>query len=83
MGKLKMNFNVYVEDWIGQQLEQSVQATGKSRNAIIREAIQLWLDQQKKSQWPSEILDFMGVEDAIVFESYRDELTPPNEQELF
>lgn len=74
-----MNFNVYVEDTLGQQLEKSAQVTGKSRNAIIREAIQLWLDKQQKSQWSEEILNFTGEPDSIVFESYRDELLPPSE----
>ena len=78
-----MNFNVYIEDLLGKELEESVQTSGKSRNTIIREAIQLWLEQQRKSQWPQSILDFQGVEDSITFESYRDELLSPREPDIF
>ena len=38
-----MNFNVYIEDLLGNQLEESVKISGKSQNKIIKEAIQLWL----------------------------------------
>lgn len=78
-----MDFNVYIEDLLDDQLEESVKASGKSRNEIIREAIQLWLEKQKKSQWPQSILDWQGVSDSINFESYRDELLPPSESEIF
>ncbi len=78
-----MNFNIYIEDSLGNQLEESVKASGKSRNEIIKEAIQLWLERQKKSQWPQSILDWQGVSDSINFESYRDELLPPCESDMF
>lgn len=34
-------------------------------------------------QWPESILSYQGVPDFPAFESYRDELLPPHEQELF
>lgn len=78
-----MNFNVYVEDTLGKELEAIAHATGKSRNALIREAIQLWLSQHKKSQWSKAILEFKGVEDSVSFEDYRDELLPPSKTDIF
>ncbi|MFG6094653.1 hypothetical protein SPB21_05360 [Leptothoe sp. ISB3NOV94-8A] len=34
-------------------------------------------------QWPDTILSFSGVPDFPAFESYRSELLPPRESELF
>ncbi|HIK10175.1 MAG TPA: hypothetical protein IGS52_07900 [Oscillatoriaceae cyanobacterium M33_DOE_052] len=34
-------------------------------------------------QWSEAILSYQGVPDFPAFESYRDELLPPSEQELF
>lgn len=36
----------------------------------------------KSSQWPEIIMQHTGVQESIIFESYRDELIPPNEIEL-
>ncbi len=35
------------------------------------------------SQWPETILSYQGSSDFPAFESYRDELLPPREPELF
>lgn len=36
----------------------------------------------KPTTWPEIIMEYQGVEESIVFESYRDELLPPNEVEF-
>ncbi|WP_414530785.1 hypothetical protein [Nodularia chucula] len=36
----------------------------------------------KPSQWPEMLMQYQGVKESIIFESYRDELIPPNEIEL-
>lgn len=36
----------------------------------------------KPSQWPETIMQYQGVTESIIFESYRDELIPPNEIEF-
>lgn len=41
------------------------------------------LPSSKTSQWSSEILSYTGIPDFPAFESYRDELLPPCEPELF
>jgi hypothetical protein len=35
------------------------------------------------SQWPDIVLSYEGIPDFPAFESYRDELLPPREPELF
>jgi hypothetical protein len=50
---------------------------------LIREAIQFLIDREQKAQWSSTILEFQGLnDDGIVFEAYREELTPPREDEV-
>jgi len=82
-----MNFNLYLEDELSQQLQALSHSTGKSptgksQNALIREAIQLLITTKEQSQWSSTILNFQGISDAIVFEAYREELSPPREDEV-
>ncbi|CAO5018011.1 Ribbon-helix-helix protein CopG domain-containing protein [Microcystis aeruginosa] len=77
-----MNFNLYLEDELSQQLQALSRFTGKSQNALIREAIQLLITTKEQSQWSSTILNFQVVSDAIVFEAYREELSPPREDEV-
>jgi len=74
-----MNINVYIEDNLGREIKKSASALGKSRNAIIREAIKEWLMRHKAHQWPKSIKNFKGVAEFPSFESYRDELMPPKE----
>ncbi len=74
-----MNFNIYLEDELERELQNIVRLTGKSRNALIKEAIQRMISEHHKSQWSQKILDFQGLEDGINFESYRNELLDPEE----
>ena len=77
-----MNFNIYLEDELERELQNIVQLTGKSRNALIKEAIQRLIYEHQKSQWSQKILDFQGLEDGIDFESYRQELLAQEEVEV-
>ena len=77
-----MNFNLDLEDELSQQLQALSRSTGKSQNALIREAIQLLITTKEQSQWSSTILNYQGISDAIVFEAYREELSPPREDEV-
>lgn len=72
-----MNFNVYVDDETGAQLNDAAQKAGESRNAIIRRAVSEWLKRRGLSQWPDEVRSFTGVADMTPFEASRDELKPP------
>lgn len=80
-----MNFNIYLNDEIAKKLEYLAEKEKKSRNSLIRAAIEAYLNANKStSEWPKIILDFKGVGDAIPsFESYRNELKPPKEEDLF
>ena len=69
-----MNFNIYIDDQLGEKLTNVAKTSKKSRNAIIREAVSLWLKVNEKSEWPDEILSYKGLPDFPAFESHRDDL---------
>lgn len=77
-----MNINVYFEDSIGKNLNQYAKKLGKTRNAIVREAVKEWIDHHQSTKWPNSILKFSGVKDFPSFESHRTDLTPPKEDPL-
>ena len=56
-----MNFNIYLDDETGQQLNKVAKKLGESRNALVRQAVSEWLKQQGKLQWPAELLAFNGM----------------------
>lgn len=76
-----MNINIYIENNLGEQLREFAKTLHKTRNAIIREAIQEWLQHHKTHEWPPCIQNFKGISGQKTprFESYRDELTEPKD----
>ena len=76
-----MHFNIYVDDETGERLAELARVAGKSRNAVIREAIAAWVARNRRG-WPQEVLEFDGVRDAPRFEDYRDALTDPADDPL-
>lgn len=72
-----MNFNIYVSDQLGAQLLQFSKVTGKTKNAIIRQAIEEWLYKRASSSWPESIVLFKGIEGIERFEASRSELLEP------
>ena len=74
-----MNFNIYLDDQLGEQLVAATKDTHKSRNAVIREAIALWLKHNRNTQWPDSINTYEGIKDFPAFESHREHLKPPKE----
>jgi predicted transcriptional regulator len=78
-----MNVNIYVEDELGKEINQMAQLLGKSRNAIIREALKEWVIHHSRNEWPDIVKNYAGVKDFPRFEDYRDELTDKDEEDLF
>ena len=77
-----MNFNIYLNDDVGKCLSELARQSGKTRNAVIREAIDLWIARYRCAGWPTAVLEFEGVPDAPKFEGYRDELGRPSADPL-
>ncbi len=77
-----MNINIYLEDSLAEELTMYAKQLGKSRNAIIRESIKIWLQQKTHTQWPESILKFQGIEGFPAFENHRKELLEPGDDPL-
>jgi predicted transcriptional regulator len=69
-----MNFNIDIDDKLGERLIETAKASERDQNAVIIEAISLWLDVNDKSQWPDEVMQFEGVNETTPFEFHRKDL---------
>lgn len=68
-----MNFHVYLDEELGQQVKQICLSKHKKRNAVIREALRLYVQMQKEDVWPDSVLLFQGAADFPAFELLRNE----------
>jgi hypothetical protein len=71
-----MNFHVYLDEELGREIQQICLTTHKKRNAVVREALRLYVKQQKTAVWPESVLSFQGIKDFPPFELSRNELLP-------
>lgn len=78
-----MNFNIYVDDNLGRKIDCLANKTGMKRNAIVREALSSWIEQQEKSQWPASVIQWQGTDGEIAFDAYRTDLKPISEESIF
>lgn len=63
-----MNFNIYINDQLYRELENSKELLGKSRNSIVREALVEWVSRHKQTKWPKNFFKF----DDVLRELYPD-----------
>lgn len=73
-----MNFNIYIDDELGTNLNSYAGKQGISRNSLIRKALEVFI-RNEHSGWPKEILTFKGIPDFPAFEASRTELKAPKE----
>lgn len=69
-----MNFNIYVPKEIGFKLSQAAKALHCSRNAIVTEAINQWLQKHTSPNWPATFFDFAPLQDVPNFKALRSDL---------
>jgi Arc/MetJ-type ribon-helix-helix transcriptional regulator len=82
-----MNFSVQMPDELVKRLELEAKQLGKTRNAVIRQAVEEMLARKEGEEWPPEFLDLLvecrrsGKVDKRLkpFESYREELPASRE----
>lgn len=77
-----MNFNIYLDEETGQQLNLAARQEGESRNALVRQAVGEWLNRHRKPQWPDAVLAFKGLATMRPFEAGRSNLKPPDADPL-
>ena len=74
-----MNFSVHLKESLVEELDRQATETGKTRNALIREAVSEWLERRRRTEWPSEIRNFKGVKLIKRFEEGRKDLKEPRD----
>lgn len=70
-----MNFNVYLKEEIGSKVTKAAKKLHRSRNSIINEALEEWLERHRSSQWPKGFFSFDPITDAPDFKEFRKDLT--------
>ncbi len=56
-----MNFSVHLNDELVERLNQTARESGRTRNALIREAVGEWLNRRRPAKWPTEVMHFQGI----------------------
>lgn len=74
-----MIFSVHLEEELFLKINSAAKAMGKTRNALIRQALGEWVADHKPAAWPAKVAAFKGIKRAPRFESGRAELKPPRE----
>ena len=69
-----MNFNVYVNKQTEKRVAKMAKVLHRSRNSIINEALEEWLNTHTSSRWPKGFFDFDPVEDVPNFKQLRVDL---------
>ncbi|MFV0339625.1 MAG: CopG family ribbon-helix-helix protein [Parachlamydiaceae bacterium] len=77
-----MNFTVYVSKKTGDRIAKMAKSLQRSRNSIVAEALDEWLDRHVVPKWPKSFFDFPSVGEVPDFRSYRKELQAPSEDPL-
>lgn len=75
-----MNFSIHIDEELALELSRVVKRSGKSRNALVNEALRQYLEGQNKSRWPQSVMSIAGTDKkGTPFESFRKELGKPKE----
>lgn len=69
-----MNFNVYLNKEIGEKISRIAKDRHRSRNSIINEALEKWLEDQTTTKWPKNFFNFSPIEDVPDFKSFRNDV---------
>jgi hypothetical protein len=77
-----MNFNVYLRKNIGEKVTKTAETLHRSRNSIVSEALEEWLDRHVSSKWPKNFFDFEAVKRVPNFKKLRKELKSISEDPL-
>lgn len=70
-----MNFNVYLREEMGSKIKKAAKKLHRSRNSIITEALDEWLEKHYNTHWPKDFFDFEPLEDVSDFKEFRKDLT--------
>lgn len=70
-----MKLNIYLKEETRNKINKAAKKLHRSRNSIINEALDEWLEKHFPSQWPQGFFDFEPITDVPDFKEFRKELT--------
>jgi len=74
----RVNFSLYLDRLAAERLSKLAKSRKLPRNALIRQAVDNWLARET-SKWPEVLLEYVGDDRMVPFESHRNELASANE----
>jgi predicted transcriptional regulator len=78
-----MNFNIYLDSALGQALQRLAKRRKMTRNALIRKAVEEFVNKENHSQdWSNAVLQWQGDPGFESFESHRARLRAPSQDPL-
>ncbi len=77
-----MNFNIYLNKNTGERVTKMAKTLRRSRNSLVNEALEEWLNNHTQSKWPKGFFDFAPVEDVPEFKQLREDLKPIDDDPL-
>lgn len=75
-----MNFSIYIKDELGKRLQRIAEQEDVSRNNLISEAIESYLNEREAGDWGEEVLAWQGCNEFEL--SNNDDLISPRESIL-
>jgi len=64
-----VNISVYLDDQTAKKLTKLAKTQRRSRNSVIKEAIEDWIDHYDSEAWPKGFFDFEPIKDVPNFKS--------------
>jgi Arc/MetJ-type ribon-helix-helix transcriptional regulator len=68
-----MNINIYLQEQLLERIDRLAKETGRSRSALIREALEAWLSRRSASAWPALLREWEGDPTFAPFELGRND----------
>ena len=77
-----MHFSLYLPDNLITRLNVLSHDRHINRSLLIRQVLEEWLQSQESHEWPLEFFSFDPIEETPLFDTFREQLTEPNEWAL-
>lgn len=77
-----MTFTIYINEELAQRVMRLSKSLKRSRNSIITEALEEWLNKHTDKPWPKGFFDFEPIEDVPDFEALRKKNKAPTKDPL-
>jgi Ribbon-helix-helix protein, copG family len=68
-----MNITIYIRKELANQINKLCRRFNKSRNSVINEALEHWIQEHETRKWPENFFDFEPIVEVPNFKSLRKE----------